>query len=99
MATISRRLRSVSAILVAAVLLIAFVGVFVAETPSGMRVAVTGAGPGVFRVPEMEKALAAKFAPESVAGIKVSDKGLKLPAGTYVVQVGKRKFARVHLAG
>lgn len=28
----------------------------------------------------------------------VSDKGLKLPAGTYVVQVGKRKFARVALA-
>ena len=28
----------------------------------------------------------------------VSDKGLKLPAGTYVVQVGKRKFARVTLA-
>ena len=25
------------------------------------------------------------------------DKGLKLPAGTYVVQVGKRKFARVTL--
>ncbi len=28
----------------------------------------------------------------------VSDKGLKLEAGTYVVQVGKRKFARVNLA-
>jgi tyrosyl-tRNA synthetase len=28
----------------------------------------------------------------------VSDKALKLDAGTYVVQVGKRKFARVHLA-
>ena len=28
----------------------------------------------------------------------VSDKGLKLPAGCYVVQVGKRKFARVTLA-
>ena len=28
----------------------------------------------------------------------VSGKGLKLPAGTYVVQVGKRKFARVTLA-
>ena len=28
----------------------------------------------------------------------VSDKGLKLQAGTYVVQVGKRKFARVTLA-
>jgi tyrosyl-tRNA synthetase len=27
----------------------------------------------------------------------VSDKGLKLAAGTYVVQVGKRKFARVTL--
>ena len=29
----------------------------------------------------------------------VSDKGLKLPAGCYVVQVGKRKFARVTLTG
>ena len=28
----------------------------------------------------------------------VSDRGLKLPAGTYVVQVGKRKFARVTLS-
>ena len=28
----------------------------------------------------------------------ISDKGLKLAAGTYVVQVGKRKFARVTLA-
>ena len=27
----------------------------------------------------------------------VSDKGLRLEAGTYVVQVGKRKFARVTL--
>ncbi|MFM9967179.1 MAG: FAD binding domain-containing protein [Burkholderiales bacterium] len=54
----------------------AIVGVFVAETASGPRVAVTGAGPGVFRVPEMEKALAGKFAPESVANIKVAEKGL-----------------------
>jgi tyrosyl-tRNA synthetase len=28
----------------------------------------------------------------------ISDKGLKLPAGSYVVQVGKRKFARVTLS-
>ena len=28
----------------------------------------------------------------------ISDKALKLPAGVYVVQVGKRKFARVTLA-
>lgn len=32
-----------------------------------------------------------------VDGSVVSDKGLKLGAGTYVVQVGKRKFARVAL--
>jgi len=33
-----------------------------------------------------------------VDGAVVSDRGLKLTAGTYVVQVGKRKFARVTLA-
>jgi tyrosyl-tRNA synthetase len=32
-----------------------------------------------------------------VDGAAVSDKGLKLAAGSYVVQVGKRKFARVTL--
>ncbi|MDP2988378.1 tyrosine--tRNA ligase [Hydrogenophaga sp.] len=32
-----------------------------------------------------------------VDGAVISDKGLKLPAGTFVVQVGKRKFARVSL--
>jgi carbon-monoxide dehydrogenase medium subunit len=54
----------------------AMVGVFVADTAGGPRVAVTGAGPGVFRVPEMEKALAGKFAPESVASIAVRSSGL-----------------------
>jgi tyrosyl-tRNA synthetase len=34
-----------------------------------------------------------------VDGAVVSDRGLKLGAGTYVVQVGKRKFARVTLEG
>ncbi len=33
-----------------------------------------------------------------VEGQVVSDKALKLEAGVYVVQVGKRKFARVHLS-
>jgi len=33
-----------------------------------------------------------------IDGSVVSDKGLKLAAGSYVVQVGKRKFARVTLA-
>ncbi len=50
----------------------AIVGVFVAETGGGVRVAVTGAGACVFRVPEMEKALAGKFSADSIAGIKVS---------------------------
>ena len=33
-----------------------------------------------------------------IDGAVVSDKGLKLEAGSCVVQVGKRKFARVTLA-
>ncbi len=51
----------------------AIVGVFVAQTGDGARVAVTGAGPCVYRVPEMEQALASNFAPEAVADIKVPD--------------------------
>jgi carbon-monoxide dehydrogenase medium subunit len=54
----------------------AIVGVFVAETAGGMRVAVTGAGPSVFRVTEMEKALASKFSADAVANIKVAAAGL-----------------------
>jgi tyrosyl-tRNA synthetase len=34
-----------------------------------------------------------------IDGAVVSDRVLKLPAGTFVVQVGKRKFARVTLSG
>jgi tyrosyl-tRNA synthetase len=34
-----------------------------------------------------------------IDGSVVSDRGLKLESGTYVMQVGKRKFARVVLAG
>ncbi|HVL35675.1 MAG TPA: FAD binding domain-containing protein, partial [Burkholderiales bacterium] len=55
----------------------ALVGVFVADFGNGtVRVGVTGAGPSAFRQAEMEKALAAKFAPESVANIKVKPDGL-----------------------
>ena len=49
----------------------AVVGVFVAETAQGLRVAVTGAGPCVFRVPEMEAALSRDFSPEALEGIEV----------------------------
>ena len=55
----------------------ALVGVFVADFGGGkVRVAVTGAGACAFRQAEMEKALAAKFAPDAVANIKVKQDGL-----------------------
>jgi carbon-monoxide dehydrogenase medium subunit len=54
----------------------AIVGVFVADFGGNVRVGVTGAGPSAFRQADMEKALAAKFAPESVANIKVKPNGL-----------------------
>ncbi len=50
----------------------ATVGVMVAKTKDGARVAVTGAGGCAFRVPEMEQALASKWSPDSVANISVS---------------------------
>ena len=55
----------------------ALVGVYVADFGNGnVRVGVTGAGASAFRQAEMEKALSAKFAPESVASIKVKPAGL-----------------------
>jgi len=54
----------------------AIVGVFVADFGGSVRVAVTGAGPVVFRQADMEKALGAKFAPESVANVKQKQDGL-----------------------
>ncbi len=54
----------------------AIVGVFVAQTSGGVRVAVTGAGSNVFRVAEMEKALDGAFTPESVENISISDSDL-----------------------
>jgi carbon-monoxide dehydrogenase medium subunit len=54
----------------------AIVGVFVARTGGGVRVAVTGAGPVVFRVPEMEAALARSFTPEAIKDITIADGGL-----------------------
>ena len=54
----------------------AIVGVFVADFGGKVRVGVTGAGPCAFRQADMEKALTAKFAPESVANIKAKPEGL-----------------------
>jgi aerobic carbon-monoxide dehydrogenase medium subunit len=54
----------------------AVVGVFVARTGGQVRVAVTGAGPVVFRQKDMEAALAKSWSPDAVAAIKQSANGL-----------------------
>lgn len=51
-------------------------GVFLAKTKDGVRVVVNGAGPGVFRQEEMEKALAANWSEGAVAGVKQDADGL-----------------------
>ncbi|MBK1657612.1 FAD binding domain-containing protein [Paracraurococcus ruber] len=51
-------------------------GVFVAKTKSGVRVAVNGAGPCVFRQADMEKALTASWSADAVAGVRQSADGL-----------------------
>jgi carbon-monoxide dehydrogenase medium subunit len=50
----------------------AIVGVMVAETGDGVRVAVTGAGSQVFRVTDMESALGSQFSADAIADVKVS---------------------------
>jgi carbon-monoxide dehydrogenase medium subunit len=50
----------------------ALVGVFVSEGPQGVRVAVTGAGPCVFRAGEMEAALGKSFTAQAIEGMRVA---------------------------
>ena len=55
----------------------ALVGVFVAKTAGGVRVAVTGAGSnGVFRASALETALNANFTPTALDGVSVPASGL-----------------------
>jgi carbon-monoxide dehydrogenase medium subunit len=54
----------------------ALVGVFVAKFSSGVRVAVTGAGPAVFRLSTFEAALSERFEPDAVRGHGVDASGL-----------------------
>ena len=49
----------------------AIVDVFVSKTGASVRLAVTGAGPSVFRVPEMEVALATNFNPDILDGMSI----------------------------
>ncbi len=54
----------------------AMVGVFVAKGKDGVRVAVTGAGPCVFRVKAMEEALSKDFSSAAIKDIKIPADGL-----------------------
>jgi carbon-monoxide dehydrogenase medium subunit len=54
----------------------ALVGVFVARTASGVRVAVTGAGQGVFRHQGLEDALNKSFSVASAAGVAIDASAL-----------------------
>ena len=49
----------------------ALIGVFVAQTDAGVRVAVTGGGNGVFRHTGLEQALSKSFTPEAAAQVKI----------------------------
>ena len=70
----------------------AVVGVAVARFANGMRVGVTGAGPGVFRWREAEAALAGNFNADAVAG-------LLLDAGDLNTDIHASAEFRAHLAG
>ena len=52
------------------------VGVFVAKTKGGARVAVTGAGPGVFRATALEQKLSSNWSGAACDGVKIDGKGL-----------------------
>jgi aerobic carbon-monoxide dehydrogenase medium subunit len=54
----------------------ALVGAFVARTGSAVRVAITGAGPVVFRCSDIEDALKADFSPQALARISIAPSGL-----------------------
>ena len=54
----------------------AMVGVMVAKTAGGVRVAVTGAGASVFRQKDMEKALSANFSADAIKAVKTDSKNL-----------------------
>lgn len=54
----------------------ATVGVFVARTGTGVRVAVTGAGPCVYRAPDLEAALDGDFSPSVLEAVTISADGL-----------------------
>ena len=69
----------------------AVVGVYAARTAGGVRVAVTGAGPGVVRWPEAEAALTVSFTPEAAKGLVLG--------GDLNTDIHASAEYRAHLAG
>lgn len=51
----------------------ALVGVAVAQFDAGVRVALTGSGAGVIRLPAFEQALSRRFEPAALAGLRVDE--------------------------
>lgn len=84
----------------------AVVGVLVARTDAGTRVAVTGAGnDGVFRFAEAEAALDARFAPDSIDGLSVDpgdlldDPGCSPDYRAHLITVFTRRAVEDIIAG
>ncbi len=69
----------------------AVVGVYVAKTAEGVRVAVTGAGPAVVRWAEAEAALSASFTPDAAKGLVLG--------GDLNTDIHASAEYRAHLAG
>ena len=70
----------------------AIVGVFVAEIGSRIRVAVTGAGPCVFRASDMEAALVQSFSPDALKNMPISADG-------FISDIHATPNYRAHLVG
>ena len=70
----------------------ALVGVFVSQGPQGVRVAVTGAGPCVFRVGSFEAALAKDWSAQAIEGIA-------MPADDLNTDLHASAAYRAHLVG
>jgi carbon-monoxide dehydrogenase medium subunit len=75
----------------------ALVGVMVAQTAQGVRVAVTGAGPYAFRVPALEKALSTRFAADAIDALGASGIGVRASDLTNSTEASGEY--RAHLVG
>lgn len=81
------------------------VGVFVARCDAGVRVAVTGAGPCVFRFEAAERALNGRFHPDALADVALSAAGLNADIHAsaeyraHAVSVMTRRTVAAMLAG